>query len=79
MQTLKQKIINTNRYVSRYSLGFFSRFWNLVFILSNNSLRFKVSENDTCFISQIVKMNYIYLKKNEHGFTSSRSKIDLIL
>jgi FkbM family methyltransferase len=64
MQKLKQKIINTNRYVSRYSLNFFSRFWNFVFILTNNSLRFKVSRNDTClFISDTEHELYISQKE----------------
>ena len=80
MQTLKQKIINTNRYVSRYSLGFFSRFWNLVFILSNNSLRFKVSENDTClYISD--SEDELYISQKERAwfyFKSINNRFDTL-
>jgi len=64
MQKFKQIVININRYVSRYSLEKFSQFWNLIFILTNNSLRFKVNEDHT----------YLFITDNEHELYISQKE-----
>ena len=51
MTFLKNKIINLNRYTAlNFSTKTYTRFWNLIFSIINNPVRFRALEDDNIFI-----------------------------
>ena len=47
MEKFKNNIINLNRYTAlNFSTKTFSRFWNLIFFITRNQVRFKAIENN---------------------------------
>ena len=78
MKYIKKFLFEVNKKTSRLSLKNFCNFWNLVFILSFKSLRFKALENDNIlikdsenkiFISQKLRA-YFYFKSIKNRFIS---------
>ena len=79
MKYFIQLIIYINRLASRFSLNNFSRFWNFVFTITNNSLRFEVPEKTNVlllsdgeyklYISQKIRA-WFYFKSIRHRFES---------
>ena len=51
MSFLKNKIINLNRYTAlNFSTKTYTRFWNLIFSILNNPVRFRALDDDNMFI-----------------------------
>lgn len=78
MKYINQFVFEVNKKTSRLSLKNFCSFWNLVFILSFKSLRFKALEDDNIlvedaenkiFISQKLRA-YFYFKSIKNRFIS---------
>ena len=79
MKYIKKIIIHLNKYVSKLSINNFSRFWNLVFIITNNPLRLNSTENgdsilitdneQSIYISQKIRA-WFYFKSINNRFES---------
>lgn len=62
MKYIKKLIIYTNKYVSRNRTINYSRFWNFIFIVTNNPVRINPTENE----------NKILITDNEHSIYISQ-------
>ena len=79
MEYFKNKIINLNKYTAlNFSTRAFTRFWNLIFIITKNQVRFKAIENGDIlvkdknyelFISQKLRA-WFYFKSLKNRFES---------
>ena len=69
MSFLKNKIINLNRYTAlNFSTKTYTRFWNLIFTILNNPVRFRALDDDNMFIED--REYELYISQNfVLGFT----------
>jgi hypothetical protein len=79
MKKFKNNIINLNRYTAlNFSTKTFTRFWNIIFFITRNQVRFKAIENNNILvkdntykliISQKLRA-WFYFKSLENRFES---------
>ena len=73
MSFLKNKIINLNRYTAlNFSTKTYTRFWNLIFTILNNPVRFRALDDDNMFIED--REYELYIQKLVLGFTLNLKK-----
>ena len=79
MKYIKKSIIQLNKYVSSLSINNFSRFWNLVFIITNNPLRLNLTENGESILITDNEQSIYISQKIRAWFYFNQSTIDLNL